>query len=102
MTCRSVSDAVIAFSPGAQDTMMVLALALHLDPVFVGALQISRFLIVSLLVPFMAHRIGRKIAPASKQNAARRYAAYGSTELAEVRFALARRVIFRRSRRPIR
>ena len=51
------ADAVLAFAPGAQDTMMVLALALHLDPVFVGALQLSRFLLVSLLVPFLAHRI---------------------------------------------
>jgi membrane AbrB-like protein len=57
-----VGDAVVAFSPGAQDTMMVLALSLHLDPVFVGALQISRFLLVSLLVPFMAHRIRRELA----------------------------------------
>jgi membrane AbrB-like protein len=54
-----VADAVVAFSPGAQDTMMVLALALHLDPVFVGALHISRFLLVSLLVPFLAHRLRR-------------------------------------------
>jgi membrane AbrB-like protein len=53
------ADAVLAFAPGAQDTMMVLALALHLDPVFVGALQLSRFLLVSLLVPFLAHRIGK-------------------------------------------
>ena len=52
-----VADVVIAFAPGAQDTMMVLALALHLDPVFVGALQLSRFLLVSFLVPFLAHRI---------------------------------------------
>jgi membrane AbrB-like protein len=54
-----VADAVVAFSPGAQDTMMVLALALHLDPVFVGALHISRFLLVSLLVPVLAHRLRR-------------------------------------------
>lgn len=54
-----VADAVVAFSPGAQDTMMVLALALHLDPVFVGALQISRFLLVSLLVPLLVHRLRR-------------------------------------------
>jgi membrane AbrB-like protein len=52
-----VADAVVAFAPGAQDTMMVLALALHLDPVFVGALHLSRFLLVSLLVPFLAHRL---------------------------------------------
>jgi membrane AbrB-like protein len=53
------ADAVVAFAPGAQDTMMVLALALHLDPVFVGALHLSRFLLVSILVPFLAHRIKR-------------------------------------------
>jgi membrane AbrB-like protein len=51
-----IADAVVAFAPGAQETMMVLALALHLDPVFVGALHISRFLLVSLLVPLLAHR----------------------------------------------
>ena len=53
------ADAVLAFAPGAQDTMMVLALALHLDPVYVGALQLSRFLLVSMLVPFLAHRLRR-------------------------------------------
>jgi membrane AbrB-like protein len=52
-----IADAVVAFAPGAQDTMMVLALALHLDPVFVGALHLSRFMLVSLLVPFLAHRL---------------------------------------------
>jgi hypothetical protein len=59
------ADAVLAFAPGAQDTMMVLALALHLDPVFVGALQLSRFLLVSMLVPFLAHRI-RRMRPEAK------------------------------------
>ena len=44
------ANIAVAFSPGAQDTMMVLALAMHLDPVFVGALQLSRFLLVSMLV----------------------------------------------------
>jgi len=60
------ADAVLAFAPGAQDTMMVLALAMHLDPVFVGALQLSRFLLVSLLVPFLAHRI-RRMRPEAKR-----------------------------------
>ncbi len=52
-----IADAVVAFAPGAQDTMMVLALALHLDPVFVGALHLSRFLLVSMLMPFLAYRL---------------------------------------------
>jgi membrane AbrB-like protein len=47
-------DIVMAYSPGAQDTMMVLALALHLDPVFVGAHHLARYLIVSLGNPFLA------------------------------------------------
>jgi membrane AbrB-like protein len=59
MISMRAADAVVAFAPGAQDTMMVLALALHLDPVFVGAMHLSRFLLVSLLVPFLAHRIRR-------------------------------------------
>jgi uncharacterized membrane protein AbrB (regulator of aidB expression) len=68
------ADAVLAFAPGAQDTMMVLALALHLDPVFVGALHLSRFLLVSFLVPFLAHRIRdlpRKVKAAHPYNATR-------------------------------
>jgi uncharacterized protein len=48
-----IADAVVAFSPGAQDTMMVLALALHLDPVFIGAHHLSRFLLVSLSFPLL-------------------------------------------------
>jgi uncharacterized membrane protein AbrB (regulator of aidB expression) len=52
-----IADVVVAFAPGAQDTMMVLALALHLDPVFVGAHHLARFLLVSLLVPLLAHRM---------------------------------------------
>jgi uncharacterized protein len=56
------SDVVIAFAPGAQDTMMVLALALHLDPVFVGAHHLTRFLLVTVSVAVaargLAHRGG--------------------------------------------
>jgi membrane AbrB-like protein len=51
-----VADVVIAFSPGAQDTMMVLALALALDPVFVGTHHLVRFVIVSLTIPVLAQR----------------------------------------------
>ena len=66
-----IADAVVAFAPGAQDTMMVLALALHLDPVFVGALHLSRFLLVSLLVPFLAHRLAQAAEAASATPAGR-------------------------------
>ena len=62
-----IADAVVAFAPGAQDTMMVLALALHLDPVFIGALHLSRFLLVSILMPFLAHRMQRGIPKAKRE-----------------------------------
>ncbi len=59
------SDVVIAFAPGAQDTMMVLALALRLDPVFVGAHHLARWLVVTFSVALAARRLGRrKPAPA--------------------------------------
>lgn len=54
------SDVLIAFAPGAQDTMMVLALALHLDPVYVGAHHLTRFLIVTFSVALTARRLARR------------------------------------------
>ena len=51
-----IANLVVAFSPGAQDTMMVLALALHLDPVFVGAHHLARFVFVTLTVSWLARR----------------------------------------------
>jgi len=65
-----IADAVIAFAPGAQDTMMVLALAMHLDPVFVGAHHLARYVVVSISVPLLVQRAagprpkrGQKIEP---------------------------------------
>ena len=55
-----IANIVIAFAPGAQDTMMVLALALHLDPVYVGAHHLARFLVVTFSVAFGARRFARQ------------------------------------------
>jgi len=55
-----IANIVIAFAPGAQDTMMVLALALHLDPVYVGAHHLVRFLVVTFAVAVAARRIATK------------------------------------------
>ena len=54
------ADLAIAYAPGAQDTMMVLALALNLDPIFVGSHHLARFLICSIAVPFLARQIERR------------------------------------------
>jgi membrane AbrB-like protein len=61
-----IADVVVAFAPGAQDTMMVLALALHLDPIYVGAHQLARFMIVSLSIPLIAKRLAPKALPEKK------------------------------------
>jgi uncharacterized membrane protein AbrB (regulator of aidB expression) len=55
-----IANIVIAFSPGAQDTMMVLALALHLDPAYVGAHHLARFLVVTFSVAVGARRIAKQ------------------------------------------
>jgi membrane AbrB-like protein len=55
-----IADVTVAFAPGAQDTMMVLALAMHLDPVYVGAHHLARFLLVSVSVAMVARRLARR------------------------------------------
>jgi membrane AbrB-like protein len=54
-----LGDLVVAFSPGAMDAMMALALTLHIDPVFVGAHHLSRFIFVSLVTPGIVHLFGK-------------------------------------------
>jgi membrane AbrB-like protein len=54
-----IADVAVAFAPGALDTMMVLALALHLDPIYVGAHHLARFLVVSFSIALVARRMGR-------------------------------------------
>jgi membrane AbrB-like protein len=57
------SDVLIAFAPGAQDTMMVLALALRLDPVYVGAHHLARFMVVTFTIAISARRLARRPRP---------------------------------------
>jgi membrane AbrB-like protein len=53
------SDIVVAFAPGAMDAMLALALTLHIDPIFVGAHHLSRFIFVSIATPGIVHLFGR-------------------------------------------
>jgi membrane AbrB-like protein len=48
-----MADTVIAYAPGAIDAMMILALALHLDPVFIGAHHVARLLLVLVTMPLV-------------------------------------------------
>jgi len=47
-------DLVASYAPGSVDVMMILALALHLDPVFIGAHHLARILVLSLSLPIGA------------------------------------------------
>jgi membrane AbrB-like protein len=57
-----VGDVIVAYAPGSIDAMMLLALALHLDPVFVGAHHLARVFTVTLSLPLIV----RALAPAKK------------------------------------
>jgi membrane AbrB-like protein len=54
------ADVIVSFAPGALDVMMILALALHLDPIYVGTHHLARFLMITLLLPFAARAMGGK------------------------------------------
>jgi uncharacterized protein len=53
------ADVVVAFAPGAMDAMLALALTLHIDPIFVGAHHLSRFVFVTIAAPGIVHLFGR-------------------------------------------
>lgn len=55
----NLPDVVVSYSPGALDAMMILALALHLDPIFVGAHHVARFMLVSAALPLFVRIYGQ-------------------------------------------
>lgn len=46
-----LADALLAFAPGGLEAMMVLALVLGLDPLYVGTHHLSRFLAIGVALP---------------------------------------------------
>jgi membrane AbrB-like protein len=54
-----LGDVLVAFAPGAMDAMLALALTLHIDPIFVGAHHLSRFVFVTITTPGIVHLFGR-------------------------------------------
>jgi membrane AbrB-like protein len=55
------AEVMIAFAPGSVDAMMLLALALNLDPVYVGAHHLTRIFFVSRTMPLVARRTARSL-----------------------------------------
>ncbi len=49
----SFGTALIAYAPGGQDAMMVLALSLGVDPIFVSAHHLARYFMINVSLPFL-------------------------------------------------
>lgn len=49
-----VDQAIVAFAPGGLDAMTALALALQMDTAYVAAHQLTRFVAIALVLPFLA------------------------------------------------
>ncbi|MGB7206175.1 MAG: AbrB family transcriptional regulator, partial [Anderseniella sp.] len=54
---------VLAFAPGGMEAMTIMAFALNLDPAFVGAHQIGRFVLIALAMPLVWYMLKEKPAP---------------------------------------
>ena len=52
-------DAMVAFAPGGLEAMMVLALILGLDPLYVGVHHLARFLGIATALPLAVGLLGR-------------------------------------------
>ncbi|MDQ0512601.1 AbrB family transcriptional regulator [Ancylobacter amanitiformis] len=53
---------LVAYSPGALEAMIIMAFVLGIDPAFVAAHHLARFLLLSLLIPVIARLIFGSIA----------------------------------------
>jgi len=51
-------EALVAFAPGGLEAMTMMAFALGLDPLFVGAHHIARFFLIGVTLPFAARFLG--------------------------------------------
>jgi uncharacterized protein len=58
-TSIRLADILVAYAPGAMDAMLALALTLHIDPIFVGAHHLSRFVFITIATPGIVHLFGR-------------------------------------------
>lgn len=55
----SLAAALVAFAPGGLEAMVLLGLAMGLDPLYVSSHHVARFMMIALVVPFAARRFGK-------------------------------------------
>jgi hypothetical protein len=52
---------LLAFSPGGLDAMTIMAFSLNLDPAYVGAHQMARYIALALLMPTATSYVLRRM-----------------------------------------
>lgn len=57
------ASAMAAFAPGGLEAMAMLAFAMGLDPLYVGAHHLTRFMLLGLLMPFVVGRVKPEMPP---------------------------------------
>ena len=50
------AEALVAYAPGGLEAMVIVGLALGLDPLYVASHHLARFLMIAFALPFIAHR----------------------------------------------
>lgn len=53
----SPAEALIAFAPGGLEAMVVLGMAMGLDPLYVSSHHVARFVMISAALPILARRL---------------------------------------------
>ena len=53
---ESFAQTLVAFSPGGLESMSLLSIALALDPLFVSAHHLARFILISVTLPVALRR----------------------------------------------
>ena len=71
---ENVAKTIVAFAPGGLEAMTILAFMIGLDPAFVGAHHLARFILIAMLLPFVARGMfgkaaygGAKAVPAKRK-----------------------------------
>jgi membrane AbrB-like protein len=59
---ENVAKTIVAFAPGGLEAMTILAFMIGLDPAFVGAHHLARFVLIALCLPFVARGLFGKAA----------------------------------------
>ncbi|MBY0530481.1 MAG: AbrB family transcriptional regulator [Xanthobacteraceae bacterium] len=64
-TDENIAKTIVAFAPGGLEAMTILAFMIGLDPAFVGAHHLARFVLIALCLPFVARGLFGKAAYAA-------------------------------------